>query len=205
MKISLSPERVFVSSDFHGYHKNICRGTTAWTTGNTRDFDNEFLMTDKLVENINNKVGEDDILINLGDWSFGGKDKVKLLRDRINCKNIILLRGNHDDAITKDKELQKLFSRFYGELDVDPIVQFNVGGKSYRCCHYALHVWDQSHRGVRHLFGHSHGSLPDNSLSLSFDVGVDCHNLTPLSFVEVEEIMSKKIWKKVDHHDSNTN
>ena len=54
-------------------------------------------------------------------------------------------------------------------------------------------------------FYNSHGSLIDNPNSFSIDVGVDCHNLFPLSFVEVEEIMSKKVWKSVDHHKANTN
>lgn len=40
----------------------------------------------------------------------------------------------------------------------------------------------------------------DDPNSLSFDVGMDCHNLMPLSFNEVEEILSKKIHKPVDHH-----
>lgn len=201
MKIDLSPDRVFVSSDFHAYHKNICTGTTTWNSGSCRCFENEVLMTDKLVENINNKVGAEDILIHLGDWSFGGKDKIKLFRDRINCKKIIALKGNHDYNIVKDVSLQRLFFKWYGDYDVDPIVSFKVGGHNYACSHYSLLVWDGAQHGVRNLFGHSHGSLMDNPFSLGEDVGVDCHNLTPLSFVEVEEHMSKKIWKPVDHHD----
>ena len=31
---------------------------------------------------------EDDFLIHLGDWSFGGFDSIKEFRSRINCKNI---------------------------------------------------------------------------------------------------------------------
>lgn len=205
MKIELSPERVFITSDSHFYHKNITKGVTEWTSGAMRDFDNEFLMTDKLIENINSKVGGDDILIHLGDWSFGGKDKIKLARDRIDCKNIYLIKGNHDQHIVKDKSLQELFTKFWGQEDIDPIVDFKVGYHHYLCGHYSMNIWNKSHHGFRNLFGHSHGSLIVNPNSLSIDVGVDCHNLFPLSFVEVEEIMSKKVWKAVDHHEANTN
>ena len=205
MKIKLSPDRVFVSSDFHAFHKNICTGTTQWASGSMRDFPNEVLMTEKLAENINSKVGPDDILIHLGDWSFGGKDKVKIFRDMLNCKFIIGQKGNHDYNILKDKNLQDLFWKWYGDFDVDPIVQYVIGGKTYLCSHYSMNIWENSHHGWRDLFGHSHGNLPDNPNSLSFDVGVDCHNLFPLSFVEIEERMSKKTYMPVDHHNEKTN
>ena len=77
-----------------------------------------------------------------------------------------------------------------------------VGKQSIFLSHYAHRVWDKSHHGVYHLYGHSHGTLPDLNDSLSFDVGVDCHNYTPLSFEEVTSIMNKKNWKPQDHHGS---
>ncbi len=203
MKIALEPSRVFMSSDFHAYHRNICTGTTTWQTGagsKLRDFENEVLMTEQLAKNINDKVGENDILIHLGDWSFGGKDKIKIFRDMLNCKRVIAQAGNHDGNIIKDEALQGLFYRWYGDFEVSPIVKHIIGGKTYVCSHYAMKVWENSHHGWRHLYGHSHHSLPDDPHSLSIDVGVDGYNLSPLSFVEVEEIMSKKIWKPVDHH-----
>lgn len=192
-------------SDAHAFHKNICRGSSTWPSGSMRDFDNELLMTEQLAKNINDKVGAEDILIHLGDWSFGGKDKIKLFRDMINCKRIIGQAGNHDQHILKDESLQRLFYRWYGDFEVSPLVKHSVGGNTYICSHYALRVWENSHHGWRSLHGHSHGSLPDDDSYLSFDVGVDCHGLNPLSFVEVEEIMSKKVWKPVDHHCEKTN
>ena len=29
-------------------------------------------------------------------------------------------------------------------------------------CHYAMRVWQKSHYGAWMLYGHSHGTLPDN-------------------------------------------
>jgi len=195
-----NPERVFISSDFHFHHKQLCKGISTWPSGGQRDFPDEISMTDKLIENINSKISPEDILIHLGDWSFNGKDKVKLTRDKINCKKIVSCKGNHDTWIVKDSTLQSLFWKWYGDDDTDPIIRIKVNGKTYICGHYAMKVWENSHHGWRHLYGHSHNSLTDDPNSLSFDVGVDCHNLFPLSFVEVEEIMSKKEYKPVDHH-----
>ncbi len=39
--------------------------------------------------------------------------------------------------------------------------------------HYAQRVWEHSHHGSWHVYGHSHGSLPDDIKSKSIDVGVD--------------------------------
>jgi calcineurin-like phosphoesterase family protein len=53
---------------------------------------------------------------------------------------------------------------------------------------------------MRNKYGHSHGSLPDDNKSLSFDVGCDSHNYRPISYDEVKKIMSKKTFKPIDHH-----
>ena len=60
--------------------------------------------------------------------------------------------------------------------------------------HYAMRTWNASHWGTYHLYGHSHGSLPDDINSLSFDIGVDCHNYYPLNYAEVKAIMQRKEW-----------
>jgi calcineurin-like phosphoesterase family protein len=55
-----------------------------------------------------------------------------------------------------------------------------------------MRVWNQSHRGALHLYGHSHGTLPDDANSKSFDVGVDCHDYHPISLDRVLAIMATK-------------
>ena len=67
-------------------------------------------------------------------------------------------------------------------------------------CHYALRVWDKSHYGTWALYGHSHGTLPDNPHARAIDVGVDCHDFAPVSYERVREIMAAKTFVPVDHH-----
>jgi len=57
-----------------------------------------------------------------------------------------------------------------------------------------MKVWQASHHGTYHIYGHSHGELPDDSSSLSFDVGVDCHNYCPINYEEIKCIMKTKQW-----------
>ena len=121
LKIDSAKQRIWFTSDTHYNHKNICRGVTAWRTADdkipidqTRDFKDLGHMNDTIVNNINSVVGQDDILIHLGDWSFGGFDSIKEFRDRIICQNIYLAYGNHDHHIEKNKnDIQSLFTQTF--------------------------------------------------------------------------------------------
>jgi calcineurin-like phosphoesterase family protein len=107
----LTSGKVFFVSDTHYSHKNICRGVTDWRTQDgevpvhsTRDFNTIELMNNALVDNINSVVGQDDTLIHLGDFSFGGFENIGNFLDRLVCKNIHLVLGNHDTHIKYDRD-----------------------------------------------------------------------------------------------------
>jgi calcineurin-like phosphoesterase family protein len=181
---------IWFTADTHFGHANIIRYSN-------RPFEFVEEMDDVLIENINKVVGSDDILYHLGDWSYGsGTDKVRDYRIRIRCQHIILILGNHD------KEIEKHLG-FYRTLfkEIHPMgLEIQAGAQPMTLCHYAMRVWNQSHRGSWHLYGHSHGSLPEDPTSLSFDVGVDCCNYRPLSLDEVAEKMRAKKFVPIDHH-----
>ena len=122
MRITLRGEqRLFFTSDTHYAHTNLCTGTTKWGPGNrTRDFKTLSQMNDAIVNSINSVVGQDDILIHLGDWSFGGIDKIWEFRKRIICKNIYLFLGNHDEHIKLNKVLPNVWSDENGILQDGP-------------------------------------------------------------------------------------
>jgi calcineurin-like phosphoesterase family protein len=108
---------IWICSDPHYNHKNICRGTTNWrTTDNeipveqTRDFPTIERMNESILNGINWNVGQDDVLICLGDWSFGGFEFIQQFRDRIVCKNVHLVLGNHDHHIERNRDnIQSIF------------------------------------------------------------------------------------------------
>jgi calcineurin-like phosphoesterase family protein len=174
-----SPEvNVWITSDTHYSHKNICRGVTAWRTkegeiplSQTRDFATIEKMNSTIVNNINEVVGQDDMLIHLGDWSFGGFEQIREFWDRIICKNIHLVLGNHDHHIENNREgSQGLFK------SVSHYNTLEIGQFKFRLMHYPISSWDGLGKGVMHLHGHCH--LPNN-LKLSkgqrMDVGMDGH------------------------------
>ena len=118
MKITLNKgQKIFFTSDTHFHHTNICYGVSKWADERTcRMFDTLEEMDSKIVENINSVVGENDILIHLGDWSFGGSDQIWNFRKQIKCKNIHLILGNHDHHIAGDKVIPNAHS---GDVTID--------------------------------------------------------------------------------------
>lgn len=168
--------KVWITSDTHYSHKNICRGTTNWRMPDgsipekqTRDFPTIEKMNSTIVDNVNNLVGQDDILIHLGDWSFGGFENIEEFYNRLVCKNIHLILGNHDHHIDRNRDnIQKLF------LSVSWFQQFEYMGETLECMHYPISSWNGLRKGRIHLHGHCH--LP-NDLKISngrrMDVGMD--------------------------------
>ena len=179
----------FFTADTHLGHRNIIRYTN-------RPFATLEEMDEVIISNINSRVRSNDILYHLGDVAFGDRNKVVSYLERINCKRIHLILGNHDKVIRKNLTFfEKYFESIHDFKEIKTLC-----GQEITLCHYALRTWRKSHYGAWSLFGHSHGSLPDNPNALSWDVGVDNNNFVPLSMEDLKIIMGKKTWKPIDHH-----
>lgn len=181
-------------ADTHAFHKNIAGPIVSdWDKG-YRTYADEFVMTKHIADVINSHVDENDTLYHLGDWSFGGKERVLEFRNMVRCRNIILIYGNHDDNIRK--YYRHLFTETHSFLERRINKQFIV------MSHYAMRVWQKSHHGSWCLYGHSHGSLEDIG-GKTIDIGWDVWK-KPLSFNEVREIMASRPINFVDHHNEET-
>lgn len=198
MKIVLQKNtQLWFTSDSHYSHVNICRSTTKWKDADdaTRDFKSLDHMNDVIVDSINDRVQEHDILIHLGDWSFGGFENIKEFRQRLHCKNIHLILGNHDHHILRNRgNVQGLFSSVshYMYLDVcyiDTKLQ-TTERQQFALMHYPIASWDNINRGVIHLHGHTHLSADRRiSAGRAMDIGVDGNNMCPISYSEIMKIM----------------
>jgi calcineurin-like phosphoesterase family protein len=197
---------VWITSDTHYSHKNICRGVTNWRTKDgkipiesTRDFNTIEDMNSFIVDNINSKIGPDDTLIHLGDFSFGGFDKIGQFLDRLVCKNIHLVLGNHDHHIKNNRE--NIHDRF---LSIQNYLEVNIGGADFVLSHYPLCSWNQLSKGAIQLHGHVH--LPTNKKwgnGKRLDVGVDGNNYQPYKLTEIVHMMDRREVRSEivnDHH-----
>ena len=181
---------IWFTSDHHWGHANIIRFSQ-------RPFENVQEMNEALIARWNRVVGTQDTVYHLGDIFLLPSGEAKQIRERLNGR-ICLIRGNHDKTADSMKDAFE-WTKDYHELKVDD-PDAPEGKRRIVLCHYAFRVWNKSHHGAWHLYGHSHGSLPDDPNSLSFDVGVDCHDYTPISYSRAAEIMASKKFVSLDHH-----
>lgn len=206
--------KTWFTSDTHYNHKNIVAGVAEWEDkSQCRPFNTLKEHNDALVKNINAVVGPYDTLYHLGDWSFGGFEAIEEFRAQLNCATIHLIFGNHDHHIERDKNgIRSIFTstQHYKEI--------TIAKQKIILCHYAMRVWNGSHKGSWMLYGHSHGTLDEFRPEFSnptwigdqyyiknyrtMDVGVDTHLLfRPYSFEELHDMMStREVLLDVDHH-----
>jgi calcineurin-like phosphoesterase family protein len=171
------------------------------------------MMNDHLTDQINEVVGVDDTLWHLGDFAFARKDdyyrKCRFYRDRIKCQNVNIIWGNHDTPTCDepgddDYVIRDLFNKAHH------LQRIKVTGANIILCHYAMAVWNKSHRKNWHLYGHSHSTI-ESALDRHFegrrsmDVGVDNAKLVlgeykPFSMEDLQRIMSKRDGHVVDRH-----
>lgn len=187
---------IWFTSDLHLGHASISGPQLSKWVDSYRIFPTVEKMDAALLGGINDVVAQDDTLYHLGDFCFS-KDKhaIQAYRDRIICKNIVVLKGNHD----RSKELKKVFP------DFERVVEVEIGGTLFVLSHYAHRIWNKSHHGSIHLYGHSHSKLEGEAWGRSMDVGVDnayklLKEWRPFSLDEIVDIMSKREPKLVDHH-----
>jgi calcineurin-like phosphoesterase family protein len=191
----LTSGTVWITSDTHYHHKNICRGVTNWRTqdnkipvNSTRDFQTLDEMGDAIVNNINSKVGQDDTLIHLGDVAFGGFDRLEQFLDRLICKNIYLVLGNHDHHIKNNRSFIK--DRF---MSVQNYMEVNIEDENFVLCHYPLQSWHGLNKGVIHLHGHVHLSAQNKwGNGKRLDVGMDGNNMNPYKITEIVHMMDRR-------------
>ncbi len=170
---------IFFTADTHFRHANCIRFCN-------RPFSSAEEMDETMIANWNRVVTTGDTVYHLGDFSFCDPS---LYLKRLNG-SIKLVPGNHDKK-----------QRFNNAVEMLPaLCEIKIDEQLIVLCHYAMRVWNKAHYGSFSLHGHSHGNLPDIPTSRSIDVGVDCHNFTPISFEQVKEIMSKKTFVPIDHH-----
>jgi len=186
---------IWFSSDFHFGHKNITGPKISTWTGGYRDFNTIHDMNKTITQTINKYVKPDDTLYFLGDFCFGGHSKTPDYRYLIECQNIHLLKGNHDTHII---DYNTCFS------SINDVLTVEHGKHKFFLSHYSHRIWLGSHKGVIHLYGHSHDSIPDYGRSM--DVGIDvARRITgeyrPFRIEEIIDMMDKKEIKYPDKHE----
>lgn len=161
---------IWFTSDTHFGHKAIIRFSN-------RPFSSVEDMDETLIQRWNERVKPNDLIWHLGDFAFHkSPTHLERLFNRLNGTKCLII-GNHDHNDTKRLSWANIKALTTIVLDKVPVI----------LCHYGLRVWDRSHHGSLHLYGHSHNTLPGNNQSL--DVGVDCWDFRPVNIDEIRARM----------------
>jgi calcineurin-like phosphoesterase family protein len=186
---------IFFTSDTHFWHKSIIHYCNRpWATAEE--------MNEGLIKRWNERIKPTDTVFHLGDFCFAGITKAQEIFNRLNGI-LNLVKGNHDNY----KMHSKLgWQNIYEYLSLKPNIHYedddgNIQQTAQQIilCHFPFLSWDGMAHGSWHLHGHCHGSLPYTGGRI-LDVGVDPNDWYPLSLNDVQQIMIKRQFKRVDHH-----
>jgi len=193
--------KLFVTSDTHFNHNQEF-------IYKKRGYSSPEEMNEDMINIINSIVGEDGILLHLGDFCLNTtKEQYQDILSRLKIKEIWMLWGNHNNPIQKSyggtreqvcASNQGIFIRYLNHY-----FTFRKGRKIFVCFHFPVQTWDGVNQGSMHLCGHSHGdniiSRPEDKTRKILDCGWDIHS-KPLTMQEIESIMASKKLEPL-HHD----
>ena len=182
---------IFFTSDLHLGHWNIARYCN-------RPFESLYHMDEVILKNINERVKENDMLFHIGDFCFAKsseasdapKKSYDYYRNRIICKNIIFLRGNHD----KNNSVKTL---------IQSIIIY-LGGKFIKLTHRPEHA---EGKYELNFVGHVHNNwafqqknMGDGHITTLVNVGVDVHNFYPVTYGEIISKLTN--WRKQNENET---
>lgn len=177
---------IYFTSDWHLNHANIIKYTN-------RPFKTVQDMNECILSRCNERIKETDTLFFLGDLGFksgtgrgeGEPEKLQTYIDKIKCKNIIWVEGNHDKA---------------GRNGFKTIIRRLVvshGGRLIGITHdpkFAEEKYDLNFCGHVHQLWQFKEVLIGQRYTTLINVGVDVWNFYPVTF---NEIISKLMtWRK---------
>lgn len=175
---------IWFTSDHHFGHKRIIELAN-------RPFSSVEEMDEEMVRRWNAVVAPGDMVYHLGDFAFA--DHTPYLARLKGQKRLVLGNHDHSNRVNKAK----------GWATVDSLLHVTLPDKALVVlCHYAMRVWNRSHHGAIHLYGHSHGNLQGDSQSC--DVGVDRWAFAPVSMDEIRDRLDAEGPRRTepDHHGS---
>ena len=187
----------FFVSDTHFFHSNIilhCK--RPWFIPEDVDEEGFWInkqvsevraeeMNEELIQNWNSVVKPGDNVLHCGDFAWTTSyPQTKRLLKQLNGQ-IHLCIGNHDS---------KYVYRCEGFASIKQIQEIKVDGLRIVGCHYPMMAWNQSHSGTLHVYGHTHGTMPEPMHIRAVETSVDCQNFTPISVNQLIKQMLRKTW-----------
>lgn len=187
---------VWFTSDLHFHHKNIIQFCPKYRS----QFNNVEEMNKGLIKQWNETVKKDDIVYNLGDFSFSRNiNEIIAMLKALNGEHHLIL-GNHDQLITKHRDMLLNTKKRDGHpllSSIQHYLEITLNKQEYILFHYPISEWNKAHHGSIHLYGHIHDK--DSPLKGKLlNVGIDKH----CYLLSEQDILNKMKNKEVIKHHS---
>lgn len=140
-------------------------------------------MEQKLIENWNKKVNDEDTVYILGDFCFkmSKQDAIKILNQLKGKK--VLVKGNHD-KYAGQRDFDKCFEK------VCDYCQVNEDKLQIILSHYPIIDYAGMYYGAKMIYGHIHNKyVPHKDM---YCASVECINYEPVTWAEIEHIYADK-------------
>jgi calcineurin-like phosphoesterase family protein len=152
--------KTYFTSDTHVGHTNIIRYCQ-------RPFANAAEMDTALIENWNARVGDQDVVYHLGDFTLEGHETARRMFARLRGRiGVLGYPWHHDRGWVPAAFGPSRFVSASGQLVeiLPPLLTIKLPYQGRRqaiaMCHFPLAEWDHRFGGTWHLHGHSHGRHP---------------------------------------------
>lgn len=193
-------DSMYVTSDTHfGHNKEFIYGARGYTSPQEMNTD--------MIRVINETVGENGILLHLGDFCLNTDREGYLdIMDQLRVKEVWMIWGNHNNPIQRSYggTVEQVAGchrgtmvKFWGHY-----LTMRHSKHFYVCFHFPIQSFDGMSQGAMHLCGHSHGhhqlSRPEDTTHKILDCGWDVHR-RPISMKEINHIMSMKHINNTHH------
>jgi len=189
MTVKENPEKLFFTADTHFGHTNILKYCN-------RPFSTRDVHDAALIKNWNQVVPPKGTVYHLGDFALCTMGRTENIREQLNG-TIHLIYGNHRSTT---KRLKHKFGSVQNYLEIKVMDEEMDIEQVIVLCHYPFESWNKMHHGSWHLHGHCHGTLPSGDHQARVDVGVDSWDYKPVSYEQIKEHMTYKVFKPIDHH-----
>ncbi len=177
----------WLTSDLHFGHANIMNFCSQ---ARARFHNDVTYMNEKMIEEWNETIAQDDTVYILGDVAFLPADKAVKILQRLNGRKI-LIEGNHDRKLLNDPVFRRCF------VEIHPYLCINYEKTRVVMFHYPIAEWDQMHRGAVHFHGHLHGGKSGLEEYRARDMGMDA---TGMIAVTMERAIADAMTGKVKGH-----